>query len=143
MTAVATYASALTGDCTVADLLQHLGGVPPQRVLMVPTPGTATEKNIFEVEARTGRLWELIDGVLVEKAMGKLGEFFAASVRLAWSIDPRSRTAISYTSPDQGEAVREDGRLRGQYPAGIRASAGRFVGRSRACSAERIATYCR
>jgi Uma2 family endonuclease len=51
---------------TVADLLQHLG-VPARRVLLKPEPGTATEKDLLRCKVK---LVELIDGVLVEKAMG-------------------------------------------------------------------------
>jgi Uma2 family endonuclease len=55
---------------TVADLLKRLGDIPPHRVRLVPTPGTATEKDVLEAEARHDRLCELVDGVLVEKTMG-------------------------------------------------------------------------
>lgn len=55
---------------TVADLLSALGDVPPNRVRLVPTPGTATERDVIAVHDREGRLCELIDGILVEKAMG-------------------------------------------------------------------------
>jgi len=55
---------------TVADLLDQLGDIPPSRVLIDPAPGTATEKDVIAVEARDGRLCELVDGVLVEKTMG-------------------------------------------------------------------------
>lgn len=50
---------------TVADLLNQLG-IPPERILMRPSPGKAKEKDLL----RSPRLCELIDGVLVEKAMG-------------------------------------------------------------------------
>mgnify|MGYP001221545678 CR=1 FL=1 len=49
----------------VADLIDHLG-VPPERIRMRPIPGTATEEDVV----RTRPLCELIDGVLVEKALG-------------------------------------------------------------------------
>src|SRR4051794_8493633 len=55
---------------TVDDLMRHLG-VPAKRILLRPTPGTATERDL--IRAQSGpheRLCELIDGVLVEKAMG-------------------------------------------------------------------------
>ena len=52
---------------TVADLLTRLGGVPPGRVRMKPDVGTATAADLA---ANPGPLCELIDGVLVEKAMG-------------------------------------------------------------------------
>jgi Uma2 family endonuclease len=55
---------------TVAELLEQLGGIPPERIRMCPVPGTATEQDAEEAESRTGRICELIDGVLVEKAMG-------------------------------------------------------------------------
>ena len=55
---------------TLEDLLNRLGDVPPGRVRLHPPPGTATEKDVIESEARTGRLCELVDGALVEKAMG-------------------------------------------------------------------------
>jgi Uma2 family endonuclease len=55
---------------TVADLLKRLGDVPASRVRLVPTPGTATERDVVEAHDRENRLYELVDGVLVEKAMG-------------------------------------------------------------------------
>jgi Uma2 family endonuclease len=55
---------------TVADLLKRLGDIPPSRIRLQPPPGTATEKDVIAAEAKTGRLCELVDGVLVEKAMG-------------------------------------------------------------------------
>jgi Uma2 family endonuclease len=55
---------------TLADLLVRLGDIPPDRVRYWPRPGTATEKDILQIRAREGRSCELVDGVLVEKAMG-------------------------------------------------------------------------
>lgn len=52
---------------TFADLHARLGGVPLERIRMTPPPGTATEDDL---ESFQGPLCELIDGVLVEKAMG-------------------------------------------------------------------------
>jgi Uma2 family endonuclease len=34
---------------TLADLLEHLGGIPPDRVWFHPTPGTATEADVLKV----------------------------------------------------------------------------------------------
>ncbi len=62
--------AAATEDLTVADLLHRLGGISAKRVRLVPTPGTATEKDVIKVHDRTNRLCELVDGVLVEKVMG-------------------------------------------------------------------------
>ena len=55
---------------TFADLLDDLGNIPPQRVLMHPPPGTATEADVIRLHDHADRHCELIDGTLVEKAMG-------------------------------------------------------------------------
>ncbi len=55
---------------TIADLLQELGDISPRRIRLVPAPGRATEKDVIRIEAKENRLYELVDGVLVEKAMG-------------------------------------------------------------------------
>jgi Uma2 family endonuclease len=65
---------------TVAELLQQLGDIPPERVRLHPVPGTATEKDVITSKARFNCLCELVDGVLVEKPMG----FFEA--RLAFIL---------------------------------------------------------
>jgi Uma2 family endonuclease len=57
-------------DETFADLLHRLGGISPARILMRPAPGTATVEDVIRMEQRENRLCELVDGVLVEKAMG-------------------------------------------------------------------------
>lgn len=55
---------------TLADLLERLGGISPDRVRMKPPPGTATEADLIAAAEREGHACELVDGVLVEKAMG-------------------------------------------------------------------------
>ncbi|OJW17729.1 MAG: hypothetical protein BGO49_26370 [Planctomycetales bacterium 71-10] len=170
---------------SVAELLHHLGDVPADRVRLVPTPGLASERDLIAANEAGDGLFELVDGVLVEKAMGfeesrwayvlglyigiflqshdlgavvgadgmvklasglvrlpdlsfiswaryprgrrrrgtapavvpdlaveilsrsntkremerKLGEYFAAGVRLAWVVDPRRREVRVFTSP--------------------------------------------
>ncbi len=198
-TVVEPPARAFPEDWSLADLLDRLGGVPAWRVRLYPLPGTATERDVIETEARTDRLCELVDGVLVEKGMGfneseiainiagvlnafvkqrrlgivvgesgmmkilgrqvripdvafvswdrlpgrkrprtpvpelvpdlavevlspsntaremerKLQEYFAAGVRLVWYIDPQTRTACAYTSPEAGTRISEEGLLEG------------------------------
>jgi Uma2 family endonuclease len=65
---------------TVAELLKKLGGIPAERVLLDPTPGSATEKDVLAIEQREGRVCELVDGVLVEKAMGLPESFLALRI---------------------------------------------------------------
>ncbi len=55
---------------TLADLVESLGGIGLERIRMSPSPGTATEQDVIDIEARENRLFELVDGVLVEKVMG-------------------------------------------------------------------------
>ncbi len=53
------------------ELVDRLGGIPLERILVWPPPGTATEADVLAAERRPRkRLCELIDGVLVEKPMG-------------------------------------------------------------------------
>jgi Uma2 family endonuclease len=66
-TALSTF---LPTEWTMADMLEHLGGIPPNRIRMVPPPGLGTENDVLESKARFGRICELIDGVLVEKTVG-------------------------------------------------------------------------
>jgi Uma2 family endonuclease len=63
---------------TVADLLEQLGGIDPRRVRLRPAPGTATEDDVLDIHDRTGRIYELVDGVLVEKTMGLLESTLAS-----------------------------------------------------------------
>jgi hypothetical protein len=138
---------------TVADLLERLGGIPAWRVRFRPAPGTATEQDVLAASREGKRVCELVDGVLVEKAMGykesalaflrripdepipdvapdlavevlsqsnteaemgrKLREYFAAGVRLAWLVDPETRTVQVYTAPDQCSLLRENDTLDG------------------------------
>jgi Uma2 family endonuclease len=62
---------------TVADLLKDLGGIDPSRVRFPPSPGTATENDVIAIQDHEDRLYELVDGVLVEKVMGVLESLLA------------------------------------------------------------------
>lgn len=62
---------------TLAELLDHLGGISPHRIRMRPAPGTATKADLVALDARGEKLLELIDGVIVEKAMGFREAFLA------------------------------------------------------------------
>lgn len=55
---------------SMASVLERLGGISPARVVMNPVPGKATEKDLLLLHRRTNRLFELVDGILVEKVMG-------------------------------------------------------------------------
>src|SRR5437879_3641275 len=55
---------------TLRDLLDRLGDIPLDRVRAHPAPGTATEDDVLVLLEGEKKLFELVDGVLVEKAMG-------------------------------------------------------------------------
>src|SRR5262245_23693491 len=63
---------------TLADLLERLGGVPLERIRFHPFPGTATEEDVLMRPGGEKRLFELVDGVLVEKPMGYYESLLAA-----------------------------------------------------------------
>ena len=52
-----------------SDILMDLGNIPSSRVRTDPKPGTATIDDLLRVNSQGG-MCELIDGALVEKAMG-------------------------------------------------------------------------
>lgn len=55
---------------TVADLIERLDGISPKRIRLDPPPGQATEEDVLRVLDHENVICELIDGTLVEKAMG-------------------------------------------------------------------------
>lgn len=69
----------------IAELLHELGDIPPDRVRLDPLPGTATKRDLLRVHDRH-RLCELIDGTLVEKAMGTPESYIAIEVAFALRV---------------------------------------------------------
>jgi Uma2 family endonuclease len=55
---------------TAAEMVRKLGNIPLERICFTPPPGTATERDLLAAMRRSDRLYELVDGTLVEKAMG-------------------------------------------------------------------------
>jgi Uma2 family endonuclease len=89
---------------TLADLRKRLGNIPLDRIRFHPAPGTATEKDVVEVEERENVSCELIDGTLVEKALG-----FDKS-RLAWKLGYLFGSYLDEN--DLGTCVGADGMMR-------------------------------
>jgi Uma2 family endonuclease len=82
---------------TLADLLDRLGGISPSRVRFLPSPGTATEKDVLDLACRESRHYELVDGTLVEKAMGfreSLLAGFILSMLRSWVV-PRNLGVVT------------------------------------------------
>jgi Uma2 family endonuclease len=85
---------------TLADLLDHLGGIAPERVRLHPAPGTATGEDVLNVHDQAGWLCELVDGVLVEKARGFRESFLAAALIIILGNFVRPRNLGLVTAPD-------------------------------------------
>ncbi len=85
-----------TPSKTLADVVGDLGGIPLDRILFHPPPGTATEQDVIDQEAHS-RHCELVEGVLVEKAMGYLESILAIAIarHLANFIVPRKLGFVS------------------------------------------------
>jgi Uma2 family endonuclease len=90
-----------TAPLTVADLLEQLGDIPPFRVRLRPTPGEATESDVLALHDHEGRLFELVDGVLVEKAMGFRESVLAIAIASALSAFVR-RSNLGFVSGADG-----------------------------------------
>ncbi len=57
-------------EWTMGDLFRRFGPMPIGRIRLDPAPGSATEDDVVALRDREKRLYELVDGILVEKAMG-------------------------------------------------------------------------
>jgi Uma2 family endonuclease len=67
---------------SLADVQKHLGGIPFERIRSFPPPGFATVEDVEEIQANEDRLFELIDGILVEKAMRYFESFLSMLIGL-------------------------------------------------------------
>lgn len=107
---------------SLADLQQHLGGIPAERIRLVPAPGCATEQDLLEIADREDRLYELEDGVLVEKAMG-----WYESILATWI---GAQIAAYLETHDLGQVLGADGPLK-ILPGTIKLPDVAFIGWSR------------
>jgi Uma2 family endonuclease len=63
---------------TLAELIARLGSISLERIPTSPAPGSATEADVLRRPGGEKRLYELVDGVLVEKPMGYFESLAAA-----------------------------------------------------------------
>ena len=68
---------------TWQDRHADLGFIAMERVLCDPKPGEATVQDVTRVRESTGKICELVDATLVEKAMG-WQESLLAGILLQW-----------------------------------------------------------
>ena len=71
----------------VGELLKALGNIPAKRICLNPPPGTATERDLLRKHGRPVKLYELVDGTLVEKCMGHKESFLAMELgAMLWTF---------------------------------------------------------
>jgi Uma2 family endonuclease len=87
-------------EWTIADVQARLAGFPADRIRVYPTPGTATEQDVLDAEARSNRICELIDGTLVEKTMASLESALAAALIHFLYLYADTRTLGMVLAPD-------------------------------------------
>ena len=86
---------------TLADVLDRIGNVPLERILWTPRPGTATEADQLRIlGGHSKRLVELVDGILVEKAMSYRSSLFAATLIVILGEFVRQRRLGVIGAPD-------------------------------------------
>lgn len=64
----------------ISDLLRDLGDIGPNRVVLDPAPGTATEADLLYLLEAGDCMCELVDGTLVEKPVGILESIVAVAI---------------------------------------------------------------
>ena len=94
-----------------ADWLRSLGGVPPERIVFDPLPGTATEADLLRLVERDKRLCELIDGTLVEKPVGHF-ESIVAAVLITYLNQFVLPRGLGYVTGGDGPMRLRGGRIR-------------------------------
>jgi len=110
---------------SLADLLFDLGDIPPERVRRRPSPGTATIKDLL---LPGNRSCELVDGILVEKAMA-LNESLLATVLIELLSPFIRKNNLGILSGEQGPYELTSGLVR--LPDVAFASWDRLPGRRR------------
>ncbi len=82
---------------TLEELVEQLGNIPLKRIRMKPAPGTATEADLLVAKQRYHSLYELVDGVLVEKGIGYRESLLALALSgfLRAFIIPRNLGVLS------------------------------------------------
>ena len=83
-----------------AEWLAALGGVPLERIIFDPWPGTATEADLLQLVDRDKRLCELVDGTLVEKPVGYWEGLIATNLSTALNIFVLARNLGGVTGAD-------------------------------------------
>jgi len=76
---------------TVADLYRRFGPIPFERIRHDPPPGYGTVDDVVRLKDHEDRLYELVDGILVEKTVGYEDSYIAGTILilLRMFVEPR------------------------------------------------------
>jgi Uma2 family endonuclease len=67
-------------EWTAERLYRRFGPIPLHRIRTSPPPGFATEEDVVQINDHENRLFELVDGILVEKTMGAYESMLAMEI---------------------------------------------------------------
>lgn len=95
-----------------AEWHRSLGGVPLDRVIFDPLPGTATEADLLRLVERDKRLCELIDGTLVEKPVGYFEALIALNLAIELGAYVKQRNLGAVSGADSTFRLASVGRVR-------------------------------
>ena len=84
-------------DWTLADLVERFGPMPLSRICFNPWPGTGTVQHVEEFNDHHDRLFELVDGILVEKTVGFKESLLAGFIARMIASRPREDHRSSET----------------------------------------------
>jgi Uma2 family endonuclease len=82
---------------TVADLYRRFGAIPFERIRQDPPPGSGTLDDVNRLNDHEDRLYELVDGILVEKTVGIQESYIAMKIgtRLNIFVEPRGLGVVA------------------------------------------------
>jgi Uma2 family endonuclease len=76
---------------TVADLYHRFGPIPFERIRQNPPPGSGTVDDVVRLNDHEDRLYELVDGILVEKTVGLEESIIAGYILTILNVFVRPR----------------------------------------------------
>ena len=92
--------TSVPADWNVADLQNRLGGIPLNRICLIPPPGCAVEDDVIRLQDHEHRLCELQEGILVEKVMGWYESLLAGLIVTRINVYLESHNLGKVLGPD-------------------------------------------
>jgi Uma2 family endonuclease len=82
---------------TVADLYRRFGPIPFERIRQDPPPGQGTVDDVNRLNDHEDRLYELVDGILVEKTIGLQESIIAGKILTLLNnfVEPRELGVVA------------------------------------------------